>query len=79
MDHHCERSTRYTPSNTDDVVGEFPRAEINFFNASMLGFVWVFSIADSSIDAGVGLVLLSSFLTCQGSDKLSGAAEDRAM
>jgi signal peptidase II len=37
-------------------------AVIDFFNASKLGFVWVFNIADSSIDVGIGLLLLSALL-----------------
>ena len=53
-------------------------AVIDFFNASKLGFVWVFNVADSSIDVGIGLVLLAALLTRPGSDKLSGIADDRA-
>jgi signal peptidase II len=38
-------------------------AVIDFFNASKLGFIWVFNVADSSIDAGVGLLLLATLFT----------------
>jgi signal peptidase II len=53
-------------------------AVIDFFNASKLGFVWVFNVADSSIDVGIGLLLLSALLTRPGSDQLRGIADDRA-
>jgi signal peptidase II len=53
-------------------------AVIDFFNASKLGFVWVFNVADSSIDLGIGLLLLSALLMRPGSDKLSGSADDQA-
>jgi hypothetical protein len=33
-------------------------AVVDFFNASKLGFVWVFNVADASIDVGIGLLLL---------------------
>lgn len=38
-------------------------AVIDFFNASKLGFIWVFNVADASIDVGIGLLLLSALLT----------------
>jgi len=38
-------------------------AVIDFFNASKIGFVWVFNVADCSIDVGIGLLLLATFLT----------------
>ena len=38
-------------------------AVIDFFNASKLGFVWVFNVADASIDVGIGLFLLVALLT----------------
>jgi signal peptidase II len=53
-------------------------AVIDFFNASKLGFVWVFNVADSSIDVGIGLLLLSALLTRPGSDQSRGIADDRA-
>ena len=37
-------------------------AVIDFFNASKLGFVWVFNVADASIDVGIGLLLLMAVL-----------------
>jgi hypothetical protein len=45
---------------------------------SKLGFVSVFNVAASSIDLGIGLLLLSALLTRPGSDKLSGIADDQA-
>jgi signal peptidase II len=53
-------------------------AVIDFFNASKLGFVWVFNVADASIDVGMTLLLLAALLTRLGSDDLSGTADDRA-
>ena len=35
-------------------------AVVDFINASKLGFVWVFNVADASIDVGIGCLLLSS-------------------
>jgi signal peptidase II len=52
-------------------------AVIDFFNASKLGFVWVFNVADCSIDVGIGLWLLATLVARPGSDKLSGIADDR--
>jgi signal peptidase II len=37
-------------------------AVIDFIDASKLGFVWVFNVADASIDIGIGLLLLASLL-----------------
>ncbi len=34
-------------------------AVIDFINAAKLGFVWVFNLADVSLDIGIGLVLVS--------------------
>jgi signal peptidase II len=53
-------------------------AVIDFFDASKLGFVWVFNVADASIDVGMTLLLLAALLTRLGSDDLSGTADDRA-
>lgn len=53
-------------------------AVIDFFNASKLGFVWVFNVADCSIDVGIGLLLLAMFLTRPGSGQLSTATDDGA-
>jgi signal peptidase II len=52
-------------------------AVIDFINASKLGFVWVFNVADCSIDVGIGLLLLATFLTRPGSGQMSAAADDR--
>jgi signal peptidase II len=41
-------------------------AVIDLFNASKLGFIWVFNVADVSIDIGIAL-LLASFLIRRGS------------
>jgi len=41
-------------------------AVIDIFNASKLGFIWIFNVADVSIDLGVALLLVATFLT--GSD-----------
>ena len=35
-------------------------AVIDFIDASKLGFVWVFNIADVSVDVGIGLLLLAA-------------------
>jgi len=53
-------------------------AVIDFFNASKLGFVWVFNVADCSIDVGIGLLLLAAVVTRPGAGQLSTAADDRA-
>jgi signal peptidase II len=53
-------------------------AVVDFFNASKLGFVWVFNVADCSIDVGLGLLLLAAVLTRPGAGQLSTAADDRA-
>jgi signal peptidase II len=37
-------------------------AVIDFIDASKLGFVWVFNIADASIDIGIGLLLLVALM-----------------
>jgi signal peptidase II len=52
-------------------------AVIDFFNASKLGFVWVFNIADLSIDAGIALLLLATFFTQSASTKLGDAPDAR--
>jgi signal peptidase II len=53
-------------------------AVIDFFDASKLGFVWIFNVADCSIDVGIGLLLLATFLTRPGTGQLGAAADDRA-
>ena len=35
-------------------------AVIEFIDASKIGFVWVFNVADTSVDIGIGLLLLAS-------------------
>ena len=35
-------------------------AAVDFFDASKVGFVWIFNLADAAIDAGIASVLLSS-------------------
>jgi len=37
-------------------------AVVDLFDASKLGFVWVFNVADVSIDFGVALILVASLL-----------------
>ena len=41
-------------------------AVVDLFNASKLGFVWVFNVADVSIDLGIALILLAGLLTLSG-------------
>ena len=43
-------------------------AVIDSFNASKLGFIWIFNVANVSIDIGISLLLLATFLTRPGSD-----------
>lgn len=38
-------------------------AVIDFFDASKIGFVWVFNVADAAIDIGIGLVILDALLS----------------
>jgi signal peptidase II len=42
-------------------------AVIDLFNASKLGFIWIFNVADVSIDIGVALLLITTFLIGPGS------------
>jgi signal peptidase II len=37
-------------------------AVVDLFDASKLRFIWVFNVADVSIDLGIALILLSAFL-----------------
>src|SRR5262245_54763673 len=46
-------------------------AVVDLFDASKLGFIWIFNVADVSIDVGIALLLLASFLPRSGSDRLS--------
>jgi signal peptidase II len=45
-------------------------AVIDFINASKLGFVWVFNVADASVDVGIGVLLLSALVVRPRSDKV---------
>src|SRR5262245_52688428 len=38
-------------------------AVIDLFNASKLGFIWIFNVADVSIDIGIALLLVIAFRT----------------
>jgi lipoprotein signal peptidase len=42
-------------------------AVVDLFDASKLGFIWIFNVADVSIDVGIALLLLASFLPRSGS------------
>jgi signal peptidase II len=44
-------------------------AVIDFIDASKLGFVWVFNVADASIDHGIGLLVFETLLMGQRSDR----------
>jgi signal peptidase II len=38
-------------------------AVVDFLDATKIGFVWIFNIADASVDVGIGLLLLSALLS----------------
>jgi signal peptidase II len=38
-------------------------AVVDFLDASKLGFVWIFNLADATLDGGVGLLVLSTLLS----------------
>ena len=38
-------------------------AVVDFLDASKIGFVWIFNVADATLDVGVGLVMLSTALS----------------
>ena len=44
---------------------------IDLFNASKLGFVWIFNVADVAIDIGIALLLIATYLARPGSDSLN--------
>ena len=44
---------------------------IDLFNASKLGFIWIFNVADVSIDIGIALLLIATYLARPGSDSLN--------
>jgi len=45
-------------------------AVIDLFNASKLGFIWIFNVADVSIDIGIALLLLATVMKRSGYDRL---------
>src|SRR5215467_13864939 len=45
-------------------------AVVDLFDASKLGFVWVFNVADVSIDLGVTLILVTSLVPLSGLRKV---------
>jgi signal peptidase II len=45
-------------------------AVVDLFDASKLQFVWVFNLADVSIDLGIGLILLDTLLPLSAPRKL---------
>ena len=50
-------------------------AVVDLFDASKLRFVWVFNVADVSIDLGIGLIVLAAFvpaLTPGGFERTNG-------
>jgi len=49
-------------------------AVIDLFNASKLGFIWIFNVADVSIDVGIALLLIATFLMPPGSDRLGACS-----
>ena len=38
-------------------------AVVDFIDASKIGFVWIFNVADATVDAGIGLLLVSILLS----------------
>lgn len=40
----------------------FVGAVVDFLDASTIGFPWIFNVADATLDAGIGLALLSALL-----------------
>lgn len=38
-------------------------AVVDFLDATKIGFVWIFNVADASVDVGIGLLLLSALLS----------------
>jgi signal peptidase II len=38
-------------------------AVVDFIDASKIGFVWIFNVADATLDVGIGLLLLGAFLS----------------
>jgi signal peptidase II len=50
-------------------------AVVDLFDASKLGFIWIFNVADVSIDIGMALLLLATFLPRSGSGPLVPTSE----
>jgi signal peptidase II len=48
-------------------------AVVDLFDASKLRFVWVFNVADVSIDLGVGLILLAALIPALAARKVQRA------
>jgi len=38
-------------------------AVVDFLDATKIGFVWIFNVADASVDVGIGLLVLSALLS----------------
>ena len=49
-------------------------AVVDLFDASKLGFSWIFNVADVSIDIGMALLLLTTFLPRSGSSSTTRSA-----
>jgi signal peptidase II len=50
-------------------------AVVDLFDASKIGFIWIFNVADVSIDIGIALLALATFLPRSGSDPLVPTSE----
>jgi signal peptidase II len=50
-------------------------AVVDLFDASKLRFVWVFNVADVSIDLGVGLILVATLVPALASRKIERASD----
>src|SRR5215475_13515769 len=50
-------------------------AVVDLFDASKIGFIWIFNVADVSIDIGIALLLLATFLPRSGSGPLVPTSE----
>jgi len=48
---------------------------VDLFDASKIGFIWIFNVADVSIDIGIALLLLATFLPRSGSGPLVPTSE----
>jgi lipoprotein signal peptidase len=36
---------------------------VDFLDATKIGFVWIFNVADMALDGGIGLLVLSTLLS----------------